>query len=485
MFYVPFSLEVLTILRDLTDAQRGKVYDALAYYQAYSVYPEFKSRLLRTVFRLVAFNLGFSLIVKEEERENIEGEIIIDKKVNNLNSKVNFNSYLAIKEKDKEKEKGKEKTSAADVPGTPSAATANAQASSAENTNVAQSASTPTIAGSAPVSGKASVNVSDAPESVAAGSMPVSGKISVNASDAPESVVAGSLAVSGKASVNVSDASENADADGAENRAGTMSASQASSSAYSPIVSENVENHYLTPRSNSSNPSLKPQNAINVEKVNPPYSANFENVHQDNPPSPVEGVGTGREASPEHPRDAYCPTGSVRPFSLDASSGIDATLCGPEPSDAECSFDAVWKLYGKDVGDMTYLRGRWARIGMDERRRIVRYIREYVRVRPKVIFRRNFRNFLDMRIWETEPLRVYPTSGSTSAHRSYASPQQQAAPYAGSPTFGTQPPAAAETTEEGVRRELERMHRDEEEYEELMKGIDPKKLSEEWKNLEV
>lgn len=73
-------------------------------------------------------------------------------------------------------------------------------------------------------------------------------------------------------------------------------------------------------------------------------------------------------------------------------------------TDSDCAFDAVWRLYAKDVGDMTYLRSRWASIGMDVRRDIVRYVRRYVQVRPDPRYRRNFRNFLEMRTWETEPL---------------------------------------------------------------------------------
>ena len=99
LFYLPFSEEVLEVLRDLTDTQRGKIYTAIAEYQAFGILPQFKNRSLMVVFRLVALNLGISLVVREEERENIEGEIIRDNKVNNFNSKNNYLNYLDKKEK--------------------------------------------------------------------------------------------------------------------------------------------------------------------------------------------------------------------------------------------------------------------------------------------------------------------------------------------------------------------------------------------------
>ena len=89
---------------------------------------------------------------------------------------------------------------------------------------------------------------------------------------------------------------------------------------------------------------------------------------------------------------------------LEEDSGARKVSDGDEVTDADCTFDAVWELYGKKFGSVPYLRGRWERFPMSERREMVRYIRRYVAERPNPRFRRTFLNFLEQRTWQTQPL---------------------------------------------------------------------------------
>ena len=89
---------------------------------------------------------------------------------------------------------------------------------------------------------------------------------------------------------------------------------------------------------------------------------------------------------------------------LEEDSGARKVPDGDEVTDADCTFDAVWELYGKKFGSVPYLRGRWERFPMSERREMVRYIRRYVAERPNPRFRRTFLNFLEQRTWQTQPL---------------------------------------------------------------------------------
>lgn len=73
-------------------------------------------------------------------------------------------------------------------------------------------------------------------------------------------------------------------------------------------------------------------------------------------------------------------------------------------TDNQYSFDGIWKLYGKFVGDEAFLRKRWELLSDVDKAAIYEYVPGYVASRPMVMFRKNFENFLSQRVWENEPL---------------------------------------------------------------------------------
>ena len=77
-------------------------------------------------------------------------------------------------------------------------------------------------------------------------------------------------------------------------------------------------------------------------------------------------------------------------------------------SQSSCSFEYVWEMYGKPVGNKTELEKQWNELSDEEREAILAYVPQYVAARPDPKYRKNFCNFLAGRTWETEP--IIPTT---------------------------------------------------------------------------
>lgn len=77
-------------------------------------------------------------------------------------------------------------------------------------------------------------------------------------------------------------------------------------------------------------------------------------------------------------------------------------------SQTDRSFDCVWAMYGKPVGNKTQLEEQWNGLSDKEREAILDYVPRYVAARPDPKYRKNFCNFLAGRTWETEP--IMPTT---------------------------------------------------------------------------
>lgn len=77
-------------------------------------------------------------------------------------------------------------------------------------------------------------------------------------------------------------------------------------------------------------------------------------------------------------------------------------------SQIDRSFDCVWAMYGKPVGNKTQLEKQWNELSDEEREAILDYVPRYVAARPDPKYRKNFCNFLAGRTWETE--QIMPTT---------------------------------------------------------------------------
>ena len=77
-------------------------------------------------------------------------------------------------------------------------------------------------------------------------------------------------------------------------------------------------------------------------------------------------------------------------------------------SQIDRSFDHVWAMYDKPIGNKTQLEKQWNGLSDKEREAILDYVPRYVAARPDPKYRKNFCNFLAGRTWETEP--IIPTT---------------------------------------------------------------------------
>ena len=72
--------------------------------------------------------------------------------------------------------------------------------------------------------------------------------------------------------------------------------------------------------------------------------------------------------------------------------------------ESNVSFEKVWQLYGKPVGDTKTIKEQWNALSEQDRIAIRSYIPLYVASTPEVRYRKNFNNFLSERYWENNPI---------------------------------------------------------------------------------
>ena len=68
------------------------------------------------------------------------------------------------------------------------------------------------------------------------------------------------------------------------------------------------------------------------------------------------------------------------------------------------SFNDIWKMYGKTVGDINSAKALWDGLSEQDHAAILTYIPCYVANTPEIRYRKYFNNFLSERYWETHPL---------------------------------------------------------------------------------
>ena len=124
------------------------------------------------------------------------------------------------------------------------------------------------------------------------------------------------------------------------------------------------------------------------------------------------------ERMPPH-TDASLPNPNQTPISNPGiDDGADTHIINDTEvvEDEEYSFDKIWNLYDKHVGNIESLRNTWTTLSADEKRKIFDYVTIYVRVRPDRKYRKNFENFLACRTWETEPINQTDRNGSNNQY---------------------------------------------------------------------
>ena len=86
------------------------------------------------------------------------------------------------------------------------------------------------------------------------------------------------------------------------------------------------------------------------------------------------------------------------------SEGLETVVSMKPKADERYTFDEIWRMYGKNVGNVSTLREKWNLLSEADKAAIFEYVPGYVASRPEARYRRNFENFLSLRVWENEPL---------------------------------------------------------------------------------
>ena len=73
-------------------------------------------------------------------------------------------------------------------------------------------------------------------------------------------------------------------------------------------------------------------------------------------------------------------------------------------NESKYTFDKIWAMYEKPVGDAEILRGMWNNLPETDKEAIFAYVPQYIQSR-EARFRKNFMNFLIQKTWVTEPIK--------------------------------------------------------------------------------
>ena len=107
------------------------------------------------------------------------------------------------------------------------------------------------------------------------------------------------------------------------------------------------------------------------------------------------------------------------------SEGLETVVSMKPKADERYTFDEIWRMYGKPYGNVSTLREKWNLLSEADKAAIFEYVPRYVASRPEVRYRRNFENFLSLRVWENEPL-TNDSHGNETSSQPNASRRQSA-----------------------------------------------------------
>ena len=73
-------------------------------------------------------------------------------------------------------------------------------------------------------------------------------------------------------------------------------------------------------------------------------------------------------------------------------------------NESKYTFDKIWAMYGKPIGNAEILRGMWNKLPETDKEAIFAYVPQYIQSR-EARFRKNFMNFLIQKTWVTEAIK--------------------------------------------------------------------------------
>ena len=125
-----------------------------------------------------------------------------------------------------------------------------------------------------------------------------------------------------------------------------------------------------------------------------------------NPSKDLQSHPNVNEGVPSHPN--ACLNNNENKSSIENKNENDddtanAIIINKE---TDVSFETVWEMYGKPVGDKNSIKTMWNELTDQDRTAILTYLPGYIASTPEIRYRKNFNNFLSERYWENHPINV-------------------------------------------------------------------------------
>ena len=134
----------------------------------------------------------------------------------------------------------------------------------------------------------------------------------------------------------------------------------------------------------------------------------YEKLHQDEQPPAI-----ACDHMPPHPNACHNDNNSDNDNKTDNDDDNADALIISDACVSDYSFETVWSMYGKPVGNVEVLKAKWNSLSAKNKDIILDYIPRYVASTPEIRYRKNFENFLSERYWETHPLNTIQNESNT------------------------------------------------------------------------
>ena len=134
----------------------------------------------------------------------------------------------------------------------------------------------------------------------------------------------------------------------------------------------------------------------------------YEKLHPDEPQPPIACDGMQ-----SHPNACHNDNNSDNDNKTDNDDDNADALIINDASVSDYSFETVWTMYEKPVGNVEVLKAKWNSLSAKNKDIILDYIPRYVASTPEIRYRKNFENFLSERYWETHPLNTIQNESNT------------------------------------------------------------------------
>ncbi len=165
---------------------------------------------------------------------------------------------------------------------------------------------------------------------------------------------------------------------------------------------EGVEPQELNPISQGFFFAFKPQIDANNKKFEDGKKGGKSGALGGRPPRQQNPIETPKGLFPETPNVNVNVNDNVNDnVNVNDNDNVNENE-NAEPNGSKISFEEIWTLYDKKVGDKVKLEKKWDALSLATQTEIKQYIPRYVRAIPDKKYRKHFDTFLNNKGWKDE-----------------------------------------------------------------------------------